>query len=344
MDLGTTKRLPHTSRVATTPSPRRRGGLALGLSALALVSVLGVVAAAVVWWNGGLGPLVGREQCTVSTAGGTVQLAPEQAQNAATISVEAVRRGLPQRAVTVALATAFQESDLLNLPHGDRDSAGLFQQRPSQGWGTFDQITDPQYAASRFYEALVEVPDWQHLAVTQAAQAVQRSAFPDAYQQHADEAKLLAAAFTGHQAASVSCTVHTDAVPRQHEQDNGLTPRANRLRDAVLSTFGKLAQGGIAPGGVTRAQASTRISGQAVDLIVRPYSDREQRRAGWALAHWVVARADDLDVAVVIFDDHIWSAARSPEGWRAHTSPSGAATDPLSKHLDRVHVEVVQGV
>jgi hypothetical protein len=314
------------------------------MSALALVTVLSVVAAAVVWWNGGLGPLIGREQCTVSTASGDVQLAPEQAANAATISVEAVRRGLPERAVTVALATAYQESDLLNLPHGDRDSAGLFQQRPSQGWGTFDQITDPQYAAGRFYEALVQVPNWQNLAITQAAQAVQRSAFPDAYQKHAAQAKLLAAAFTGDETASVSCTVHSDAVPRQREQDNGLTPRANQLREAMLATFGELSLGGYAPGGVTRAEPSAHNEGRAIDVFFRPYSDREQRRQGWALAHWVVAHADALDVAVVIFDDHIWSAARSPEGWRPYTSPFGDAADPVNRHLDHVHVDVVQGV
>jgi cell wall-associated NlpC family hydrolase len=81
----------------------------------------------------------------------------------------------------VALATALQESGLRNLTYGDRDSLGLFQQRPSQGWGTAAQILDPVYASTRFYEALQAVSGWQSLTVAQAAQAVQRSAVPDAY-------------------------------------------------------------------------------------------------------------------------------------------------------------------
>jgi peptidoglycan DL-endopeptidase CwlO len=88
---------------------------------------------------------------------------------------------LPARAWVIALATAQQESGLRNLDHGDRDSLGLFQQRPSQGWGTPAQIMNPAYAATKFYEHLVQVPNWQTIPLTDAAQAVQRSAFPNAY-------------------------------------------------------------------------------------------------------------------------------------------------------------------
>jgi hypothetical protein len=108
-------------------------------------------------------------------------LSPSQVENATTIARVAVERGLPDHAVTVALATALQESGLENLNYGDRDSLGLFQQRPSQGWGTPAQVTDPRYAAGKFYDSLVQVPGWQWLPVTVAAQEVQRSAFPDAY-------------------------------------------------------------------------------------------------------------------------------------------------------------------
>ena len=108
-------------------------------------------------------------------------LAPDQADNAALMSAVATRRGLPARAATIALATAFQESKLRNIDYGDRDSLGLFQQRPSQGWGTPAQVTDPVYATTIFIERLLEVPGWDSLPVTVAAQTVQRSAFPDAY-------------------------------------------------------------------------------------------------------------------------------------------------------------------
>lgn len=88
---------------------------------------------------------------------------------------------LPPRAWVIALATAQQESTLVNLNRGDRDSLGLFQQRPSQGWGTPAQIMNPTYAATKFYQRLVRVPNWQTIPLTEAAQAVQRSGFPNAY-------------------------------------------------------------------------------------------------------------------------------------------------------------------
>src|SRR5690554_4916402 len=100
---------------------------------------------------------------------------------------------MPHRAVVVALAAAMQESGLRNLDYGDRDSLGLFQQRPSQGWGSPEQVTDPEYAASAFYRSLGRVDGWEGMRVTDAAQAVQRSAYPEAYQRHEAAAEQLAA-------------------------------------------------------------------------------------------------------------------------------------------------------
>ncbi|MET8412031.1 C40 family peptidase [Streptomyces sp. NPDC005195] len=105
----------------------------------------------------------------------------EQVPNAKTIQATGVAMNIPVRGQIVALATALQESGLRNLNYGDRDSLGLFQQRPSQGWGTANEILDPVHASTRFYEALEKVSGWQSLSVTQAAQAVQKSGFPEAY-------------------------------------------------------------------------------------------------------------------------------------------------------------------
>lgn len=116
---------------------------------------------------------------TVSVAG--LDDPAEQVPNAKTIQATGVAMNIPARGQIVALATALQESRLRNLTYGDRDSLGLFQQRPSQGWGTANEILDPVHAATKFYEALEKVPGWQSLSVTQAAQAVQRSGFRDAY-------------------------------------------------------------------------------------------------------------------------------------------------------------------
>ncbi|MER7336780.1 C40 family peptidase [Streptomyces sp. NPDC000075] len=105
----------------------------------------------------------------------------EQIPNAKTIQATGVAMKVPVHGQIVALATALQESGLKNLNYGDRDSLGLFQQRPSQGWGTAEQVRDPVHASTKFYEGLLQVSGWESMTVTQAAQAVQLSGFPDAY-------------------------------------------------------------------------------------------------------------------------------------------------------------------
>ncbi|WP_031008865.1 C40 family peptidase [Streptomyces sp. NRRL F-5727] len=120
-----------------------------------------------------------------------LELPDEQIPHARTIVATGIDLGVPERGQVVALATAIQESRLRNLSYGDRDSLGLFQQRPSQGWGTPAQIRDPAYASKKFYEGLLKVSGWQQMTITQAAQAVQRSGFPDAYAQWEPLARAL---------------------------------------------------------------------------------------------------------------------------------------------------------
>jgi peptidoglycan DL-endopeptidase CwlO len=137
--------------------------------------------------GGGLGPGVcdaGLRSASSSAGSGgdtAATLTAEQRQNAATIINVARQKGTPPRAWLVALATAKQESDLRNINYGDRDSLGLFQQRPSQGWGSPAQVLDPVHSTTTFLDHLLQVPGWNRLPVTVAAQTVQRSAFPDAY-------------------------------------------------------------------------------------------------------------------------------------------------------------------
>jgi cell wall-associated NlpC family hydrolase len=112
----------------------------------------------------------------------------------------------PQRAEVIAIATAMQESRLRNLPYGSADSLGLFQERPSQGWGSPAEILSPVYAASAFYARLVQVADWQTLSLTVAAQDVQHSGAPGAYAQWEPLAGALVDTFSG---AATACL--TDA-------------------------------------------------------------------------------------------------------------------------------------
>ncbi|MFI2204640.1 C40 family peptidase [Streptomyces sp. NPDC020192] len=112
-----------------------------------------------------------------------LDLPAEQIPNAQTIVATGLSLDVPAKGQIIAIATAMQESRLRNLSSGDRDSLGLFQQRPSQGWGTAQQIRDPVYASEQFYKHLLKVPGWPQMRVTQAAQAVQQSGYPDAYAQ-----------------------------------------------------------------------------------------------------------------------------------------------------------------
>ncbi|GAB3890075.1 hypothetical protein GCM10029964_060970 [Kibdelosporangium lantanae] len=130
-------------------------------------------------------------------------LTGEQVGNAVVIIQVGQQLGISSYGQQIAIATAMQESRLRNLDHGDRDSLGLFQQRPSQGWGARDQILNPQYAATAFYTHLQAIPDWQHLPLWEAAQAVQHSAFPEAYQQWAQ----LAAELVQQHGGDNTCTI-----------------------------------------------------------------------------------------------------------------------------------------
>lgn len=111
-----------------------------------------------------------------------------QLQNAATIAGVGRGMGASDRDIKIALMTALQESGLRNLNYGDRDSVGLFQQRTSQGWGTVEQIMNPSYSAGKFFEGLLKIEERGGMSLAQAAQSVQRSAYPDAYAKWEDEA------------------------------------------------------------------------------------------------------------------------------------------------------------
>jgi hypothetical protein len=310
------------------------------LAAILVLALVGAGGAATLVWltDGSVGPLVFRESCTAEVDGQTATVSPEQAGNAATIAAVAEQRGLPARAVTIALAAAYQESDLHNLAHGDRDSIGLFQQRPSQGWGTPEQIRDPVYASGQFYDALVEVPDYRELAVTVAAQEVQRSAYPEAYADHEADARILASALSGNSAAAFSCSFRPGSFDEQAEEPDGLTARARTVRDEVGAAFAKLE---IADSG--HIDGSAHYDGRALDIMFRPHQDPERKRAGWVVAHWLVANADRLGIATVIYDAQIWTARRSADGWRDYTHPSGDTSSATLQHLDHVHVDVTRG-
>ncbi|NPC95847.1 hypothetical protein [Nocardioides sp. zg-DK7169] len=320
-----------------TPRRRRSGLALLGVGAVGVAAALVAVDAV-----RDLDPFTSTPGCEATVDGTTVELSTEQAENASLIAALAVRRGLPARAATIALATAYQESDLVNVEYGDADSLGLFQQRPSQGWGTEEQVLDPVYATNAFYDALEQVEDYRELEVTVAAQTVQRSAFPDAYADHEDDARVLASALTGNSRGAFTCTVDADVDEAPDRlRPSGLVARADAVRLEVLSVFDDPPLGGFEPGGVGTGhmKGSTHYDGRAVDIFVRPVSPENKVR-GWAIAHYLVAQAARLDVQTVIFDGRIWQARRSDEGWRDYDPPARAGDRDILEHRDHVHVDV----
>ncbi|MFI7597357.1 hypothetical protein [Actinoplanes sp. NPDC049681] len=240
-------------------------------------------------------------ECTVR-ADGEVALDAVQMANAATISAVGVRRKMPEQAIVVALATALQESKLENLDNGDRDSVGLFQQRPSQGWGSVEQIQDPRYAAEKFYRALKKVKGWKTMRVTEAAQKVQRSAYPNAYEKWADESEVLARALTGRATGAVECTVSEPA-----------------LRGAAAAKA--LAQGFALDWGVD--------ADRLADLTVTV----KDPNTGWRYAHWLVAHAKSTGLERVRFADREWTA---PDGkWQPVTGDRRAGNDAVVAEVFR---------
>jgi len=313
-----------------------------GVALIGLASV-GVAAAVGYGLLRQVAPILRPDRCTATVDGRTVTVDVEQAENAALITAVAIDRGMPARAATIALATAYQESKLYNLESGDRDSLGLFQQRPSQGWGSREEILDPYYAANAFYDELAKLDGYEGMRVTVAAQRVQRSGFPEAYADHEADARVLASALTGNSPHAFSCrlggTVDAGATELK---SSGLTKRADVVRREVDEVFDSPPLGGFAPGGVQTGHmvGSAHYDGRAVDIFVRPIS-RANKIRGWAIAQYLVAQADRLDIKTVIFDGKIWTAGwKSGDGWRHYDPPETSGDRAILEHRDHVHVDV----
>ncbi|WP_329567317.1 hypothetical protein [Kitasatospora sp. NBC_01266] len=310
---------------------RRRRPLRWLLTAVLLV---GAVIAGLVLWNRNYNGLAA-EQCEVTPAGGQpIPMDLDQGSNAATIAAVTISRGLPERALTIALATGLQESKLHNLPGGDRDSVGLFQQRPSQGWGTEQQILDPVYATNKFLDALVKVPGYARLPLTEAAQDVQKSGYPGAYAKHEANATALAEALTGRAPAAFSCTVHEFAQPLTADSDDSspsptagpatTSDTARQLTDRVRREFGQAVSAAPASGNGT--------PGTTLALTPDPSADTDpgadaQTQSGWAVAQWAVAHAQELGIGTVAYDGKGWRIDRSASGWQ--TQATGTTTSQV---------------
>jgi hypothetical protein len=240
--------------------------------------------------------------CQAGTGYNAVQLTVDQAQIAATIAAVAERKKLPSQALTIAYATAMQESKLANLTYGTADSVGVFQQRPSQGWGTVSELENPVYATNAFFDALVKIPGYTSLPVDVAAQDVQRSADGSAYDNYAPEAAVLTPAFTtGH---GLTCWKGTGDVSARLD--------LHGAAEALDTDFG-------VPGGSSALDSVTRLRSDKADSIVA------RGGAGWSAANWLVANAAAYGITRVSYEGYTWTEGIGSTAWH-HAAGSGTTS------------------
>jgi hypothetical protein len=248
--------------------PRRPASTRLRV--VATVLVIALVGGGLLIWaatrGGGGPPKAAGKPCRVRNYG----LDLEQARNATTIAAVGKRLGMPDHAVSIALATAYLESGLHNIDYGDRDSLGLFQQRPSQGWGTPAQIMTPHYAAANFFRHLARVPGWEVIPVTEAAQRVQRSALPNGYAQFEPAARAIAEALTGEVPGGFTCRVSFPA-----------GAPAVGLQQAMTTELG--------------------LTSLSTPLAMAN---------GWTVSSWLIGHATNFKIASVGFGGQTWMASR----------------------------------
>ncbi len=283
--------------------------------------ILGIVIAVALLFAGlrvlgvGVGgiPVLSREACTVTSEGTTYDLSIEKAERASAIAAIAVRRGLPARAASVVLTVEMADHSL------GRDPA----------------------KAGALYDRLSGVADYRQQSVPGVAQQISDGS-RDSYRDAEPEARALASALTGNTPEAFSCVVKGGAEEAPDTLSGaGLTSRAEAVRSDVRQAFGGLPEGGFQPGGVTTGHmvGSAHYEGRAVDYFFRPINARNSIK-GWALAQYLVANADRLDVETVIYDDRIWTKRRSGAGWRDDDVPPRGGDQAILEHRDHVHVDV----
>lgn len=268
--------------MAATPG---RAGRLLVAAVVVIVVVGGAVVGVRYWWTSSI-----RDRLAAGCAVGRYKIDTGQAAVAASLVATVVTRALPARASTLLITAALQESKLRNIASGagDRDSVGVLQQRPSQGWGTVQQLSDPTYAAGAFLDRLLQVPNWDTASAADAIQAVQVSVDGTLYAEHEDEATRLADALDGAAPTGLSCrfAASTEIASAQAV--------ATQLQAAL-------------------PVAAPAVDGQQIDVP----------GAGATTAAWLVANADRLGIAAVGYAGNRWTRT---DAWTSG-SPTQAPPD-----------------
>jgi hypothetical protein len=252
---------------------------------------------------------------SIRSPSGRQQFSEEELQNAAIIISRGKAADLPAEAWVIALITALVESELRNINYGDRDSLGLFQQRPSMDWGTPAQIMDPAFASDSFYlgrgtnPGLVDIDGWQSRPPGDVADMVQRSAFPDKYGERVPEGRFLVQQLADVTLEGVTpcggTPIGLGSCPQSEfqniEQQDGIQPVTVGLLRCLAEAFPEIDTW---HGVGTRGNATDHDTGHALDaMIPGNYRSARGQAYGWEIAEWVRANATALGVKYIIFDD-----------------------------------------
>lgn len=271
----------------------------------------------------------------------------EQSHHAGIIVAIGQHAGVPTHGLQVALAAAMQESQLRNLPYGDRDSLGLFQQRPSAGWGSPEQVMDPVYAAQAFFggpagpnagepPGLLDIEDWADMTIGEAAQAVQRSAFPEAYGRWEADAAGWLRDLLAEQRGPCTPGEGLECPPTGLAAEDGLTPDALRVLRCIAASFPEITT---FHGVGDRPNESDHPAGRAVDAMIPDWMLPAGNELGWQVAEWLRTNHVCPGITYMIWDAQIWSTDQASSGWRLYEHPTGG-TDASSLHRNHVHVSV----
>ncbi|GAA4427244.1 hypothetical protein GCM10023169_26960 [Georgenia halophila] len=253
----------------------------------------------------------------------------EQLHNASIIMQVGEQLGIDAHGQTIGVMTAMGESSLRNISHGDAagpDSAGLFQQRPSQGWGTREQVMDPVHASEQFFDRLRHVDGWRDLEPTLAANRVQRNADPLHYREHWDTAVEVVTALADQGPGG-------DALPVADEggYDIGaVKPQTQALADEVGAHFG------LDPADVGGYRDSAADSGGHPAGLAVDFMTWEDLALGDAIVDYVMQNAERLSVEYIIWRQAIWMADRADEGWQ----PMEDRGSDSANHFDHPHVNL----
>ena len=298
----------------------------------------------------------------------------------------AVQRGLPGQATLIALMTALVESDLQNLTYGDADSVGLFQQRPGAGWGSREQIMDPHYAAEAFFggsaapspPGLVDINGWPSMALGDAAQAVQVSAFPDRYAVREQEARQIASAAgidlsrSGNPYAGRAGAAPPGSADEGLQQDDNCEQGGGLVNGQPVNGVWPDEQATVTDpsgtGGMVTPRTAAWVAGARKNLGTlslscwdahawNPTSDHPRGKAcdvmvgtdarksapakarGDQIANWAIKTAAQTGVHYVIWYGKIWSARRGT--WIPYNGGGVYnPTDATGGHFDHVHVSL----